>query len=220
MRAPRTLAIAIVSALALLLATPALAERRGQAPPPRLPRNALRVPLVSQSTSYSCGAGALVGVLYYWKAYDGPERPLHRALRTTARSGTRPQRIVAVARQYGLRAALREKMTLGDLRRALGRGDTVILDLQAWRDGGGGARASWSATWEDGHYSVLVGMDDHHAYFMDPSAHFGYGTMPLRELRERWHDYEAEGGRTRRYFNSGIVIHGADHVSGGLVRME
>ena len=67
----------------------------------------------------------------------------------------------------------------------------------------------WSQRWQDGHYVVLAGLDEHYAYLMDPSTPERYTYLPLPELIERWHDYEDRDGRIRRYFQTGIVAHGA-----------
>ena len=196
---------AVVSCI-LALSLSALARPPAAPPTPRLPKNALRVPIVPQSTSWSCGAGSLLGVLYYWKAYDGPERDLHHPLGTTAANGTHPTKIVQVARSYGLEARFRERLKVSDLRRALRHGITPIVDLQAWRED---EKVPWEQRWEDGHYVVLVGLDRHYAYFMDPSAHGGYGFMPLSDLMKRWHDYESSSGKIRRYHRSAIFIRGS-----------
>ncbi len=190
------------------------------APAPQLPANALALPLIAQATSYSCGAAALMSVLYYWHAYSGNESGLYTALETTAKDGTEPVKIVDVAKQHGLQASMRTDMTIADLRAALGRGETVILDLQAWRDT---FDKKWSDTWDSGHYSVLVALDADNAYFMDPSAVTGYAFLPVAELLERWHDYENRHGMVSRYLNLGITIVGTNKfttVPGPLVRME
>ena len=155
---------------------------------PKLPRNALTVPIVRQYSSYSCGTAAALSVLYYWRVYEGNENALLKIAGTTPAEGTAPQGIVKVARHYGLTAGFREMVTIRELRAALGRGETVILDIQAWPDNPG--EMPWSKRREDGHYVVLTALDDKHAYFMDPSEGSAYTYIPLAELVERWHDYE------------------------------
>ena len=75
--------------------------------------------------------------------------------------------IVRVVRKCGLNAELREGIGIDELRQALGRGDTVILNLQAWRDRCN--RLPQSQTWGDGHYAVRVGMSPEKAG-LDPLA--------------------------------------------------
>src|SRR5690349_7277730 len=91
-----------------------------------LPKQALRVPAVAQTTNFSCGAASLAAVLRYWHVWDGQERDLWLALHTTPKDGTEPQPIADVARAHGLLAAYRRDVPIDDLRTALARGDTVI----------------------------------------------------------------------------------------------
>jgi predicted double-glycine peptidase len=193
-------------------------------PAPRLPSNALPVPLVPQATDYSCGAAALMSVLYYWQVYDGTETDLYARLGTNEKWGTEPEPMAAMAKRLGLRAEIKQKMTLQDLRDHLKDGSTVILDLQAWRIlKPHQTPLPWKDNWEDGHYVVLIGMDSLYAYFMDPSAHVGYGYMPIIELLDRWHDYEDRNGPIERSEQLGVVISGTRaHTAfpSALVRME
>lgn len=211
---PRMPAAALT--LVLSLGAAALA-----APGPRLPDSALPVPLVRQAAPFSCGAAVLHSLLQYWNApFDGGETALYPLLGTTERDGTPPDRLVRGAAHFGLTAYLSENMTVDDLRLALERGDTVILDLQAWR--AEGSTQPWSSTWEDGHYAVLVALDERHAFFMDPSSSGSYAYIPLSELPDRWHDYEDRLGLVWRTQRLGVIVRGAKarrRASGDLVRM-
>ncbi|MCX5792893.1 MAG: C39 family peptidase [Elusimicrobia bacterium] len=155
---------------------------------PALPGNALPVPIVRQSTSYSCGAAALLAALFYWQVYDGNESGLMQITGTIPAQGTTPQGIVKGAQKYGLSASYKEMTGLGELQQALVRSETVIVDIQAWPGRPDGM--SWAERREDGHYLVLTALDSRYAYFMDPSVGSGYTYIPLAELFERWHDYE------------------------------
>lgn len=179
---------------------------------PTLPAGYLRVPTVRQATEYTCGAAALQAVLAYWGVYDGGESGLAKRLGSDPVDGTRVAAMLKVARELGLEAEAKEKMTVDDLRAAVGRGDTVIVNLQAWADWQTKKPpvrgAVWGQRWEDGHYVVLVGMDAENAYFMDPSVLPGRAWVPLDELPHRWHDYERDGKSVRRYERLGIVVRG------------
>ncbi len=201
----------------LALATASAAE---------LPKNFLPLPLVKQTADYDCGAASLYSVLVYWDAYNGDETGLFPLLATTPKDGTDPVHLVIGADHYGLKAGITEHMTLDDLRDALERGDTVILDLQAWRDGKT-KKTAWKDDWDDGHYVVLLAMDEENAFVMDPSAEGGYAWLPQTELVERWHDFEDRHGPKVHYHHLGIIIHGNPHAAGKphgrpgrLIRME
>jgi predicted double-glycine peptidase len=186
---------------ALLAAAPIVSGLPG----PAIPADYQPVPITEQEQDYSCGAAAALAVLRYWQAYGGDERSLYELLGTSPKDGTPPENIARGLSRFGLASELRENMTLEDLRAALRRGDSVILDIQAWRDD---EDTPWSERWEDGHYVVLTGMDEHYAYVMDPSTPERYTYLPLPELLERWHDYEDRDGSVRRYYQTGIIARG------------
>lgn len=167
-----------------------------------LPKQTLHVLPVAQTTNFSCGAASLAAVLRYWKVWDGQERDLWPALHTTSKDGTEPQPIAEVARAHGLDAAYRRDVTIDELRTAVARGETVILDLQAWAE----KSVVWREDWDDGHYVVLVAIDEKRVYYMDPSEDSGYGQLPIPEFVERWHDAEVDG---RKYQHMAIFVHGA-----------
>lgn len=179
---------------------------------PALPPDALRVPNVRQATEYTCGAAALQAVLTYWGVFDGGESKLAKRLGSDPVNGTKVSAMLKAARELGLEAEAREKMTVEDLRAAFQRGDTVIVNLQAWADWQTRKPpvrgAAWAGRWEDGHYVVLTAVDGANAYFMDPSVLPGAAWVPLDELPHRWHDYEREGRGVRRFDRLGIVIRG------------
>jgi predicted double-glycine peptidase len=191
-------------ALALLLAASLGCAPRARGP--SLPHDALAVPLVRQATHYSCGAAALLAVLYYWRAFDGNESALYGPLDTTEKDGTEPDAIERVARAHGLDANYRTGVTIADLRAGLAAGQTVIVDLQAWSD----RPRPWNDDWDDGHYVVAVAVDQRYLYAMDPSADAGYDYLPLDELLRRWHDVDR---KQRKWEHMAIFIAGRAHLA-------
>jgi predicted double-glycine peptidase len=173
------------------------------APAPRLPIERLAVTPALKEAPYSCGASALHAVLRYWGAYDGAESDLHERLGTRPKEGTDSKRMAALAREFGLEVELKENLTTADLRAALERGKTVILDLQAWGPPG----TDYSTEWERGHYVVVVAMDRHYLYLADPNSG-AYSFLPTRDLAARWHDYEGEGTSLWRNRGLGMMITG------------
>jgi predicted double-glycine peptidase len=186
---------------------------------PHLPDDALPVPIVSQATSYSCGAAALAAILYYWQVSEEGEAELYDRLDTTPQMGTEPEKIVEVARAYGLEASAREGWTVAELQQALQGRQTVIIDLQAWPD----EPKDWSNDWDDGHYVVLIGMDLDRVYVMDPSSPARYAWLPVGELDQRWHDIEGRGPALHPVRAKAIAIHGKNPLTSQpapLVRLE
>ncbi|OFZ80284.1 MAG: hypothetical protein A2583_11545 [Bdellovibrionales bacterium RIFOXYD1_FULL_53_11] len=185
---------------------------------PELPANHLPVPITPQATNYSCGPAALLAVTVYWKVYEGPESDMYKPMNTTPKDGTKPEKISEFAQKLGLKSQIFRNMKIEDLRAALGKKYTVILNIQAWPNAN--PHPPWEDLWDDGHYVVLIAIDNDFAYFMDPSLSRGYGYIPLAELTSRWHDFE---DRIVRNYQLGIVIkgkRGMDVFPDALERIE
>ena len=158
------------------------------------------MPEIRQSNSYSCGAACLLSVLGYYDKFDGNEDELADQLNTTSKDGTKPENIVKVARKYGLNAYIKENCSIQDLRNFFKKRIPVIIDYQAWTEK---EKVDWEEDETDGHYSVLIGIDEKNIYFNDPSILGKKGFLPISEFLERWHD---EG-----YERMCIVITGTGH---------
>ncbi len=178
----------------------------------QLPSGFLPVPIFRQATDYSCGAASLLAILYYWRVdQDTMETELYRPLGVSRRDGSEPSGILRTARAYGLQAQyFRDgEYSFDRLRGAVARGDTVIVSYQAWLMNPG-VNADWAHAWDDGHYSVVVAIDDNFIYLMDPSAGIGYGYIPINEFLTRWHDVEKNRrGQWRRHQRMAIEISGS-----------
>ena len=94
-----------------------------------------------------------------------------------------------------------ENMTVPDLEQHVKDGSTVILCCQAW----GEKPTEYQNDWKDGHYMVVVGMDDNNIYVMDPSTEARYNWLPITELESRWHDID---NGTPRY-GIAVIISGS-----------
>ena len=162
----------------------------------------LPVPDTRQSTNYSCGAAALQAVLSYY-GVDTREDRLMVELGSDPENGTSPQAMVRIARHHGLEAELRESMTIDDLAELVAQGTPTIVCCQAWREES--QKKPWADDWEDGHYMVVIGVDDQRVYFEDPSLLGSRGQISRASFEERWHDVEGSG---RRYVRAGLVIRG------------
>jgi predicted double-glycine peptidase len=172
--------------------------------PPRLPPDAMAVPLVAQQTEYSCGPAALASILRHHHVWNGRERELYTLLRTHPQHGTLPEDLAAGARRFGLQAAVERDMTIERLRALLAERKLVILDVQAWPEDK--RPLPWSERWDDGHYVVLIGMDERFGFLMDPSVEGAFAYAPLDELDARWHDVNRRAAIEERDIRLGIVI--------------
>lgn len=174
--------------------------------PRRVGKVRLQLPIVRQATDYSCGAASLLSVLQRFSGYGGSERSLYRGLGTEPKHGTRPERIAKVAKRHGLSATFRDGLSISDLRRAVKKGQAVILDLQAWRSPRQ-QKSDWSKIWGTGHYVVLESIGTKYATFMDPWAPGKLAWAPIAELDKRWHDWTHEkDGSRRKWQHSAIIV--------------
>lgn len=171
----------------------------------------LPVPIVRQSTSYSCGSAALLSVLYYWKVSSVGEQELHKPLQTDAEFGTHPVSLTEHAKLYGLKAELKTKTSLEEIESAVRKGEPVIVDFQAW--GTETQRIDYSSIWDSGHYGVVIGFDRKYLYLMDPVLGSSYGKIEKGNFLKRWHDYETRNGKSEYYAQAAIFISGKEKLS-------
>jgi len=148
--------------------------------------NFLKIPNVRQSNDYSCGVACLMSILAYYDKFDGNENDLGKKLKTTYEEGTEPDNIVKVAKEYGLKSYIKEHCTIDDLKKFVENKIPVIISYQAWTNRK--RNINWQKIESDGHYSVLIGIDDDKVYFSDPSLLNKIGFLSIKELMDRWHD--------------------------------
>ena len=119
----------------------------------------LDIPDVRQSNDYTCGTSSLLSILQYYGKYDGNEKDLAKELGTNSKDGTKPENIINVAKKYGLKSFMKQDGTLDDLRYYSDKQIPVIINYQAWSEKKKDNK-DWSKDYSDGHYSVLIGIDD------------------------------------------------------------
>lgn len=162
------------------------------------------IPDVMQMNDYSCGVGVFQAVAAYF-GYWGYQKEFSKSLGTTQKQGTHPRRIEKGLKKLGFEVRLVENMTLDQLRNCLRQGEIVIIDFQAWGDE---EDQDYSNEWEEGHYCVVVGFNEKYVFLEDPSLLGTIGYLSNEELLSRWHDYEIENGKPRKYYHMGIIIRG------------
>jgi predicted double-glycine peptidase len=159
--------------------------------------NFIKIKNIRQSNTYSCGAACLMSILAYYNKFDGNESELAKKLKTNYDDGTSPENIIKTAKEFGLNSYMKENCTVDDLKKFVSNKIPVILSYQAWSNDN---KEDWKEEEDDGHYSVLIGVDDKNIYFNDPSLLNKKGYIPIKEFMDRWHD---EG-----YTNMCIVVQG------------
>ena len=165
------------------------------------------MPDTRQSTEYSCGAASLQAVLGYW-GRDIGEEDIREMLNTNEESGTYPDDIIRVARALGLEADYKENMTLADLEGYVAQGIPVMVDCQAWRSVSQ-YNESWANTWHNGHWEVVIGIDESNVTLEDPYILGDRGIMSREEFEARWHNVRGlDETDTVKQIHMGIAIKG------------
>lgn len=162
------------------------------------------VPLVRQPDGHTCGVAALQSILHYFGHTVRFDR-LATLLGADPEQGTNFQRMADYALEQGLDVTIRRDMTLEALCSFIDAGLPVIVALQAW---GRDPDAGYADEWDDGHYVVVVGYDEHNLYFMDPSTLGNYTFIPVAEFLARWHDCYDNNGRSVRLNHFGMAFQG------------
>ena len=165
------------------------------------------MPDTRQSTEYSCGAAAMQAVLGY-RGRDIGEEDVREMLNTNEVSGTYPDDIIRVAKALGLQAEYKENMSMADLENYVAEGIPVIVDCQAWRSVSQ-YNESWANTWNNGHWLVVIGIDENNVTMEDPYILGDRGFMSREEFLARWHNVRGlDETDTGKQIHMGIAIRG------------
>ena len=148
----------------------------------------IQVPLVRQSTNYTCGVAAMQSLLAYYGDYWREDR-LSKILRADSAQGTNYRNILSFCDSLGYHTKAFTNMSTDSLKHFVDQGYPMLLAIQAWS----GAVPDYKNDWNNGHYVLCIGYDDDNYYFMDPSTLGNYTFIPAKDFEERWHDIDQEG---------------------------
>src|ERR1035438_2397095 len=155
-----------------------------------------------QSTPFTCGADCVQKVMEYY-GEDYREMDLARILKSDPEEGTYVKNIVEFFHQQGLKAVVRQKMTISELIYQINRNIPVIIMLQAWGSQEN-FKKNYRDDWDDGHFVVVIGYTTDSILISDPAL-FNVGYIPKLELKGRWHDTDEGNTKT---FQLGISVYG------------
>lgn len=147
----------------------------------------IRLPLVRQSTEYTCGAAAVLSILGFY-GEDVVEVDVAAQLGTNDDYGTDHKRIENFFRLNGFEVEAHHHMTLEELKNHIIQGNPVICLIQAWQPG----IVDYSNFSSIGHYVIAVGIAGDHLLFMDPWLIGNYGYIPMNEFEKRWNQLTHE----------------------------
>jgi len=161
--------------------------------------NLIRIPLVRQPDSWSCGVASVLSVLSYYGKEMGYE-DIAKGVKATKADGADHRNIITFLKEQGLEVELHKGMLLSDLQSFIDNGTPVIVVIQAWSPN----PDDYEKNWDSGHYAVVVGYDLENIYLMDPSTIGNYTYIPREEFSKRWHDQDQE----IKLRQAGLVIKG------------
>jgi predicted double-glycine peptidase len=169
----------------------------------------LNVPNVVQPNNYTSGPTSLQAVLAYYGNNVNLEQ-LINITNTTLENGTIPDNIVQATRQNGLNAQVQQNMTLQDLQQNINNGTPVIIYCQAWKSNKTNLNENWANDTMNGHYMVVIGIDNQNVYFEDPAILGSKGYITDQEFIDRWHDQYTDPNTGENITNNhlGIIITG------------
>jgi hypothetical protein len=107
-------------------------------------------------------------------------------LSTTSEEGSYPENIVHGALELGFEAEARDHLTLDEVERFTADGTPMIALVHAWRS----ERETYDSAaneWDNGHYIVVLGVDEDYVYYEDPYARMSKAFVPRDTFVDHWH---------------------------------
>jgi len=131
----------------------------------------IKIKLAKQTRGY-CGPASLKMVLSAY-GINLSEKYLAKLTKTSRIWGCSEENIVKVAKSLGLRAHVKQKSSIKELKKLVGKKIPVIID--------------WYSPEENGHYSVIIGFEKNRILIADP--HFGkIRKEDIKWFEDRWLD--------------------------------
>jgi predicted double-glycine peptidase len=157
-------------------------------------RKLIKIPVIRQSFEYSCGAKVTQGILNFFNI-DVREDVLIEKCKTNQTNGTNMFNIVSVINEYGIKCFAKET-NIEEIKKSIDKKLPVIVCFQAWAN-----LENYKTSWENGHYSIIIGYDKKNFYFRDPAS-FNICFLSFKDFESRWHDKD----ENQTYKNFAIFI--------------
>jgi predicted double-glycine peptidase len=172
----------------------------------------LSFPTSRQDNTSSCGATAVQSVLAYY-GIDKRQDDLNKSLKIS-KDGISYKNIIEVLKRQDLKV-LAGKMDIETVKNYINRDNPVIILIQAYS-----ADKKYSKEdYNDGHYVVVIGYDDKHFIFEDPSLNNKNGYLPFTDLEIRWHGYGDT--KNEKLINFGIAVVGKPkYIPGSIEKIK
>jgi len=170
-------------------------------------RRMINLRIGRQTFDFDCGAKALQIVMEYY-GVEIREDELLRELGTDE-EGTSYLSMIALAEKQGFQVLAAHGVSLAELKSFIDQGYPVIVILQAWADRYM-TLADWSASYDHGHYAIVVDYQDHVIVFEDPAS-IRRTWLSEREFLARWHDVAPRTHEKLKHF--AMVLTGKEPVA-------
>ena len=141
----------------------------------------LSVPLLKQSTDYTCGPTVLCMVLAYY-GITRSEEELRDQMKVNEREGTKNEQLENEARREGLFVYAKNGGTIEEIRKYVEENIPVIVNFI--EEGG------------EGHYAVVIDISDEHLVLNDP-YYEKQKNLPISDFVANW---RSEDGLHPKWF--------------------
>jgi predicted double-glycine peptidase len=137
----------------------------------------IKFKIFEQTKTGYCGPAALRAILNFY-GLKISEQALGRKSKTSIKEGTDPENLITAVKSFGWHGFWKENATVSDIRYFLKQGKPVLVD---W--------FSLYGEHYEGHYSVIIGMDNQYIFLADPEI--GRIRKVLKEaFKKVWFDFE------------------------------
>lgn len=172
-----------------------------------LVESTLPVPSRRQQTAYTCGVASLQAALEHFGIEPPSEERFAELLGTTHEQGTSISAMAQAAQALGLQASIHQGLTLDDLAHLTSQGVLPIVAYQAWPEASQKASEAWKNSDDNGHYSIVRGVDEDRVTFMDPAvSRGGHRQLDQDEFLKVWHDIDSSSKPPKRLVRAALLL--------------
>ena len=144
----------------------------------------LKLPMKGQWYDFDCGVAVAWSILKYLKIKVTYESVL-KASKVCPVDGLKPVKLISLLEKFGVSAVCEQNKNIRFLKSQINADKPVIIPIQAKKE----YRKSWSNSWVNGHYVVVVGFDVNQVFIYDPSVGGSIKSLTHKQFYARWHDY-------------------------------
>lgn len=136
----------------------------------------------------ACGPAVLKMLLSYWNlpGKEKTDTELAKECGTDSALGTSNEQFIETAARFGLANDVKTEASFDDIQIWLDKKIPVVVD---WFTAG--RKDYLEGEMPDGHYSIVVGLDEENIYLQDPEIG-GLRTIPRKQFFRVWFDFKQD----------------------------